>query len=196
MSITIVSLGLVEFHMNGKFVPDFQACFWDSALSFKGLPSWCSGKEPACQCRGWKRCGLDPWVGRIPWKRKQKLILVFMPEKSHGHRSLAGYSPWGCKELDTNECVHVHTHTHTYTHTHIIHKGFPGGTSGKEPAWQCRRHKRWGVWSLGWEDLLEEGMVTHFSILAWKIPWKQEPGRLQSMGLQRARHNWVGCAPI
>ena len=39
--------------------------------------------------------------------------------------------------------------------------------------------------SLGWEDPLEEGMVTHFSILAWRNPWTEEPGRLQSMGLQR-----------
>ena len=39
--------------------------------------------------------------------------------------------------------------------------------------------------SLGGEDLLEEGMATHSSILAWRIPWTEEPGRLQSMGLQR-----------
>jgi len=39
--------------------------------------------------------------------------------------------------------------------------------------------------SLGWEDLLEEEMATHSSILAWEIPWTEEPGRLQSMGLQR-----------
>ena len=38
------------------------------------------------------------------------------------------------------------------------------------------------VWSLGWEDPLEEGMATHSSILAWRIPWTEEPGRLQSMG--------------
>ena len=41
------------------------------------------------------------------------------------------------------------------------------------------------VWSLGWEDPLEEGMATHSSILAWRIPWTEEPGRLQSMGSQR-----------
>ena len=42
---------------------------------------------------------------------------------------------------------------------------------------------------LGQEDLLEEGMATHSSILAWRIPWTEEPGQLQSMGLQRAGHN-------
>ena len=45
------------------------------------------------------------------------------------------------------------------------------------------------VRSLGQEDLLEEGMTTHSGILAWKIPWTEEPGRLQSSELQRVRHN-------
>ena len=47
------------------------------------------------------------------------------------------------------------------------------------------------VQSLGWEDLLEEEMATHSSILAWEIPWTEEPGGLQSMGLQRVRHDWA-----
>ena len=47
------------------------------------------------------------------------------------------------------------------------------------------------VWSLGWEDPLEEGMATLPSILAWRIPWTGEPGGLQSMGSQRVRHDWA-----
>ena len=47
------------------------------------------------------------------------------------------------------------------------------------------------VQSLGSEDLLEKEMATHSSILAWKIPWTVEPGRLQSMGSQRVRHDWA-----
>ena len=43
--------------------------------------------------------------------------------------------------------------------------------------------------SLGWEDPLEKEMATHSTILAWKIPWIEEPGRLQFMGLQRVRHD-------
>ena len=43
--------------------------------------------------------------------------------------------------------------------------------------------------SLGWEDPLEEEMATHSSVLAWEIPWTEEPGGLQSMGLQRAGHD-------
>ena len=49
----------------------------------------------------------------------------------------------------------------------------------------------WETWvrSLSWEDSLEEGMVTHSSILAWRIPWTEEPGELQSTGSQRVRHD-------
>ena len=47
------------------------------------------------------------------------------------------------------------------------------------------------VQSLGREDPLEKGMATHSRILAWKIPWTEEPGGLHSMGLQRVRHNWA-----
>ena len=46
------------------------------------------------------------------------------------------------------------------------------------------------VRSLGWEDPLEEGKATHSSILAWRIPWTEEPGGLQSMGWQRVRQDW------
>ena len=46
------------------------------------------------------------------------------------------------------------------------------------------------VWFLGWEDPLEKGMVTHSNILAWRTPWAEEPGGLQSIRRQRVRHNW------
>ena len=47
------------------------------------------------------------------------------------------------------------------------------------------------VQSLDWEDPLENEMATHSRTLAWKIPWMEDPGRLQSIGLQRVRHNWA-----
>ena len=46
------------------------------------------------------------------------------------------------------------------------------------------------VWSLGWEDPQEKGMATHSSILAWRIPWTEEPDGVQSMELQWVGHNW------
>ena len=69
-----------------------------------------------------------------------------------------------------------------------------GGTSGKEPACQCKRRKRRRFQSLGWEDPLENEVATHSSILAWRISWTEEPGGLQAIGSQRARHNWSGLA--
>ena len=48
------------------------------------------------------------WVGKIPWGRKQSLTPIFLPGKSHGQRSLVGYSLWGRKELDTTEHTHAH----------------------------------------------------------------------------------------
>ena len=62
--------------------------------------------------------------------------------------------------------------------------GFPGGSEGKESACNIQL-----VRSLGWEDPLEKKMATYSSILAWKIPWMEEPGGLQSIGSQRARHD-------
>ena len=59
---------------------------------------------------------------------------------------------------------------------------FSAGTSGKEPPCQCRRQKRRAP-SLGQEDL-EEGVATHSSLLAWRVPWAEEPGGLQSTALQ------------
>jgi len=59
-------------------------------------------KSPACG-----RSGFDPWVGKIPYKRRWQPVPVFLPEKSHGQRSLVGCNPWGCKEQWTTEhkCV-------------------------------------------------------------------------------------------
>ena len=64
---------------------------------------------------------------------------------------------------------------------YIRTRGFPAAQTVKNlPTMQKTQ-----VWSLGWEDPLEKGMATHSSILAWRIPWTEKPGRLQSMGLQR-----------
>ena len=63
--------------------------------------------------------------------------------------------------------------------------GFPGGSVGKESA--CNEETR--VQSLGWEDPLKKGLEIHSNILAWRIPWTEEPGGLQSMGSQRVRHD-------
>ena len=67
--------------------------------------------------------------------------------------------------------------------------GIPGGSDSKVKCLTCIAEDR--VRSLGWEDPLEKEMATHSSTLARKIPWTEEPSKLQSMGSQRVRHNWV-----
>ena len=69
-----------------------------------GLPRWLSGKESICQGRRCWRHRFSPSVGKISlWRRKRKSTPVSLPEKSHGQRSLVGYSPWCHKELDMSE---------------------------------------------------------------------------------------------
>ena len=68
-----------------------------------------------------------------------------------------------------------------------IMEGFACDASGKELTCQCKRHKKHGF--SPWEDPLEEKMATHSSVLAWRIPWTEEPGRLWSIGSQRVSHD-------
>ena len=72
-----------------------------------------------------KRCRFDPCIGKIPWRRNWQSGPVFMPGKSHGPMSLAGYSPWRWKESETTEhervCTHTHTNAHTHTHCCPLH---------------------------------------------------------------------------
>ena len=77
--------------------------FFSAPTLSQGLPRWCSGKESACQCRRLKRHRFNPWVGKIPWRRKWQPALVFLPGKFHGQRSLAGHSPWGHRVPWTEE---------------------------------------------------------------------------------------------
>ena len=87
-----------------------------------------------------------------------------------------GYSPWGRKESDTTEQIHFTSLHFTSLQVAQMVKNLPV----MQETW---------VQSLGREDPLEKIMATHSSIPAWRIPWTEEPGRLQSMGLQRAGHN-------
>ena len=131
---------------------------------------------------------------------------VFLPGKSPGQTSLAGYNPWGCKDSDTTERLR----------TRMIEKTFAGRSNSFKQMFifpflnlfnwrltalqaslvaQRLKHlpamrEAW-VWSLGQEDPLEKEMATHSSILAWRIPWTEEPGGLQSTGSQRVRYNWA-----
>ena len=81
-----------------------------------------------------------------------------------------------CMYIYVYVCIYIYTHTHT---------GFSGGSAEKNlPTMQEMQ-----VRSLGWEDPLEKEMATHSSIIAWRIPWTEEPSKLQSMGSQGVGHD-------
>ena len=87
--------------------PDSLVKFLSQQDSPLGLPL---RQQRIClQCG---RLGFDPWVGKIPWRREWQLAPVFFPGESHGQWSLAGFSPWGCKESDTTEQLTLSGQSH------------------------------------------------------------------------------------
>ena len=100
-SLLFSSVSLLLSHIDyTDFYGKVMALFFNMLSRLVILPRWLSGKESAYQCR---RCEFDPWVRKIPWRRKWQPTLVFLPGKSHGQRSLVAYSPWGLRESDTTE---------------------------------------------------------------------------------------------
>ena len=81
----------------------------------------------------------------------------------------------------------IHSSVNGYCLTACVLQSWLNGKKEKKSTCQCRRH----IWSLDQEDPLKKRMATHSKILAWKIPWTDKPGRLQSMGSQRVGNNWV-----
>ena len=76
-------------------------------MSLTGFPGGSDGKVSACNVGD---LGSIPGSGRCPWIRKWQPTPVFLSGKFHGQRSLAGYSPWGCKQSDTTEQLSTHRH--------------------------------------------------------------------------------------
>ena len=141
---------------------------------------------PACG-----RPGFDPWVGKIPWRRKWQPTPVFLPGESHGRRSLVGYSPWGHKESDTTERLHFTS----------LHSGYQDRFCLDWYQFQFHHSVSWASYQtpLYLNFLSSKVRIITFcniigacsSILVWTIPWSEEPGGLQSMGSQRVRHDLV-----
>ena len=69
--------------------PEQEPAFVDSSVVSEGFPGDASGKGPTCQCRRHRRCGFDPWVSKMPWRRKWQPSPVFLPGESQRQRSLA-----------------------------------------------------------------------------------------------------------
>ena len=110
-----------------------------------GLPCWLSGKGITCQCR---RLESNPWVGKIPWRRKWQPIPIFLPGKSHGQRSLAGYSLWGHKELDMTKRLAL-TFQSFFMNSHHRRRGLT--TSLFKVCWdtETRTNESQAVWAKG-----------------------------------------------
>ena len=97
---------IVEYGVSSGLV--MYGLYYVEICSFYGLPWWLSGKEPTCQCR---RCGSNPWVWKIPWRRKWQPTPIFLPRKSHGWRSLASYSSQGFKRVNHDLATKQHVHS-------------------------------------------------------------------------------------
>ena len=104
-----------------------------------------SGKESTCQCRKCKRLRFDPWVRQIPWRKKWQPTPVSLPGKFHGQRSLVGYSPWGCKELEMTK------HAHKYI---------------------CLGIWPWGMWYLAWPGMETVPLALEGKVLIPEAPGK------------------------
>ena len=113
------------------------------------------------------------------------------PGVGNGQESLVCCSPWGHKELDTTEWLNWMFYYFKFVPTFIYTAFLVAQTVKHLPAMR----ETW-VRSLGWEDPLEKEMATYSSTLAWKIPWMEEPGRLQPIESKSVRHNWVTSISI
>ena len=93
-----------------KLAELFRTFFFLVAPDNLGTPCSSDDKESACNAGDLGSIpGFNVWVRKIPWRREWQPIPVFLPGKCHGQMSLAGYSPWGRKELDVTENVQTHT---------------------------------------------------------------------------------------
>ena len=117
--ITLLHVSGVHFHVSGVHCRVSGVHCRVSGILYKSLcfcviycpvPGGAGGNASSCQCRRRKGPRFDPWVGKIPWRRKWQPIPVFLPGESHGERNLDCYTPWGGKELDTTKRTHRHTY--------------------------------------------------------------------------------------
>ena len=128
------------------------------------------------------QCGrlrFEPWVGQILWRRKWQPTPVFLPGKSCGQRSLAGYSPLGCQESDM-------THQLKNDRNPCLLTRHLWCTRYYVQCFACTAS--FNPHNLG---ISEKVMAPRSSTLAWKIPWMAEPDRLLSTGSQRVGHDWA-----
>ena len=94
--------------LNSLPLPHCQGCLVELPPSPVATKDFPGGSGSKASVYNEADLGSIPGLGRFPWRRKWQSTPVLLPGKSHGQRSLVGYSPWGCKELDTTERLHFH----------------------------------------------------------------------------------------
>ena len=108
-------LDTAQMFFNDWMVYPHSRILWNNQkglLVHLGFPCGASGKESACQCRRCERSRFDPWVRKIPWRRKWHPTPVSWPGNFHGKKSLVGYSPWAAKSwTQLRDWAHTHTDT-------------------------------------------------------------------------------------
>ena len=111
--------------------------------------------------------GSIPGSGKMPWKRKWQLTPVFLPEESHGQRSLAGYRTWGCKESDTTDRLSLCTHTHT-----------PGLKTKWSSVLNVSLQKEFNDKVRGKKEIYLEGNTLHSQSVSHLRRWEQPPSMI------------------
>ena len=127
-------------------------------------------KQPIHGCNQWKQSIHDRWM--------DKEVVV------HIHDGILPNHWLECIIISSNEMDEPRTYYTEWSKSERERQMVAQTIKCPPAMWETR------VWSLGWEDPLAKEMETHSSILAWRIPWTEDLDRLQSMGLQRVRHNW------
>ena len=115
---------------------------------------------------------------KITWRRKWQSTPALLPGKSHGRRSLTGYSPWGRRVGHDYRPWDPRPWDHRVGSRRLGHN------------WATNTHRS-VMLLVHYEKGKEKAVVPHSSTLAWKIPWTEQPVRLQSMGSLGVRHNWA-----
>ena len=108
-----IRLEIIQMHSKSPF-PSENLCI-RLCIDWHSLPRWLSGKESSCQ---W--LGFHPWFGKIPWRKEWQPTPVLFPGRFHGQRSRVGYSPWGCKELDTTEWLSMRVHIDWHSTSFVV----------------------------------------------------------------------------
>ena len=120
---------------------------------YHGFPGGSVVKNPPAVQATARRLGFHPWVSKIPWRRKWQPTPEFLPEKSHGQRSLTGYSPWDTKEFDMTELLHHHDQSVSQSH--------------KRAFWQEKLEGHGSSWLPGHEMTCRESLQKPLTVLCY-----------------------------